>query len=339
VQKRTWRILQGGEIMKKMWSIGLAVLVMLSVSGTAMSAEANFPTKPIEIIVGMAPGGGGDVEARMLAETSKQLLGQNIIVENKPGAMNMVAYSLVKNAKPDGYTLGLGSDVAITLAPHQQKMPWTGPEDFTFIAQVGTLTNGLVVLPDSPLRTVKDMVEFARANPGKLSIATLGKGGAGHLSMEGLARRENLKISLVPFPGAAPCTTALLGGHVMMVAAGFSGYNHLLKAKKVRLLAMQKESRMDEYPDVPTLKESGYGNLVADVYHVVIGPKNMDKGVISKLAAAFKKGMENPAYVKANTDIAMHDSNFVFEDKLAAFMAQAYQQNGALIKELGMGVK
>ena len=157
--------------------------------------------------------------------------------------------------------------------------------------------------------------------------------------MEGLARREKIKINLVPFPGAAPCTTALLGGHVMMVAAGFSGYNHLVKAKKVRLLAVQKDDRMEEYPDVPTLEESGYGNLVADVYHVVIGPKNMDKGIVSKLAAAFKKGMETPAYVKANTDIAMHDSNFVFEDKLTAMMVQAYQQNGALIKELGMGVK
>jgi tripartite-type tricarboxylate transporter receptor subunit TctC len=102
---------------------------------------------------------------------------------------------------------------------------------------------------------------------------------------------------------------------------------------------VQKDTRMDEYPDVPTLKESGYGNLVADVIHMVMGPKNMDKGVVSKLAAAFKKGMENPAYVKANTDIAMHDNNFLFEDKLAAFMAQAYKQNGALIKELGAEVK
>jgi tripartite-type tricarboxylate transporter receptor subunit TctC len=251
----------------------------------------------------------------------------------------MVAYSMIKNAKPDGYILGLGSDVAITLGPHLQKMPWNGPEDFTFIAQVGTLTNGLVVLPDSPFRTIKDVIEFARANPGKLSVATLGKGGAGDLSMEGLARRENIKINLVPFPGAAPATTALLGGHVMMVAAGFSGYNHLVKAKKVRVLAVQKDARMEEYPDVPTLAESGYGNLVADVYHVVIGPPNMDKRVVSKLAAAFKKGMETPAYVKANTDIAMHDSNFVFEDKLTAMMAKAYQQNGALIKELGLGVK
>ena len=325
--------------MKKMWSIGLAVLVMVLISGTAMSAEVNFPTKTIEIIVGMAPGGGGDVEARTLAETSKSILGQNIVVVNKPGAMNMVAYSMVKNAKPDGYTLGLGSDVAITLAPHMQKMPWSGPEDFTFIAQVGTLTNGIVVLPESPLKTVKDMVEFARANPGKLSIATLGKGGAGDLSMEGLAKRENIKVNLVPFPGAAPCTTALLGGHVMVVAAGFSGYSHLLKAGKVRLLAVQKETRMEEYPNVPTLKESGYGNLVADVIHMIMGPKNMDKAVVSKLAAAFKKAMESPAYVKANTDIAMHDSNFLFADKLAVYMAQAYKQNGALIKELGPEVK
>ena len=325
--------------MKKMWLFGLAVLVILSGSGTAMSAEVNFPTKPIEFIVGMAPGGGSDVEARMLAQTSKPILGQEIIVVNKPGALYMVAYSMVKNAKADGYTLAVGSDVPITLALHMQKMPWAGPEDFTFIAQAGTLTNGLVVLPDSPLKTAKDMIEFARANPGKLSVAVVGKGGGGDLIMQGLAKRENLKINIVPFPGSAPCTTALLGGHVMMVTAGFSGYNHLVKAKKVRLLAVQKETRMEEYHDVPTLKESGYGNLLADVYHVVFGPKNMDKAVVSKLATTFKKAMENPAYVKANTDIGMHDTNFVFEDKLTAVMAKAYKQNGALVKELGMELK
>jgi tripartite-type tricarboxylate transporter receptor subunit TctC len=325
--------------MKKMWLFGLAVLVILSGSGTAMSAEVNFPTKPIEFIVGMAPGGGSDVEARMLAQTSKPILGQEIIVVNKSGALYMVAYSLVKNAKPDGYTLAVGSDVPITLAPHMQKMPWAGPEEFTFIAQVGTLTNGLVVLPESPLKTVKDMVEFARANPGKLSAAVVGKGGGGDLIMQGIAKRENLKINIVPFPGAAPCATALLGGHVTMVASGFSGFNHLLKAKKVRLLAVQKEIRMDEHPEVPTLKESGYGNLVADVIHLVIGPKNMDKAVVSKLAAAFKKSIENPAYVKANTDVGMHGTDFVFEDKLTAAMVQAYKQNGALIKELGMEAK
>jgi tripartite-type tricarboxylate transporter receptor subunit TctC len=183
------------------------------------------------------------------------------------------------------------------------------------------------------------MIEFARANPGKLSVAVVGKGGGGDLIMQGLAKRENLKINIVPFPGSAPCTTALLGGHVMMVTAGFSGYNHLVKAKKVRLLAVQKETRMEEYPDVPTLKESGYGNLLADVYHVVFGPKNMDKAVVSKLATTFKKAVENPAYVKANTDIGMHDTNFVFEDKLTAVMAKAYKQNGALVKELGMELK
>ena len=165
--------------MKKMGMIGLAVLVIFSGSGTAMSAEVNFPTKPIEFIVGMAPGGGSDVEARMLAQISKPILGQEIIVVNKPGALYMVAYSMVKNAKPDGYTLAVGSDVPITLALHMQKMPWAGPEDFTFIAQAGTLTNGLVVLPDSPLKTAKDMIEFARANPGKLSVAVVGKGGGG----------------------------------------------------------------------------------------------------------------------------------------------------------------
>jgi len=322
--------------MKKSLSIGLAVLAMLYAFGPSAAEELEYPTKTIEIIVGMAPGGGGDIEARMLAENAKKLLGQDIIVVNKPGAMNTVAYSMVRKAKPDGYTLGLGSDVSITLGPHVKKMPWGGPEDFTFIAQVGTLTNGLIVLPDSPFHTIKDMVEFARANPDKLTVATLGAGGAAHLSMTGLARRENIKIRLIPFPGAAPATTALLGGHAMVTACGFSGYNHYLKAKKVRLLAVQREERMEEYPDVLTYKESGYGNLLAPVYHVVIGPKNMDKRVVDKLANVFKKAMEAPSYIQANKDIAMHEPNMAFTDKLTSLMQQAYEQNGTLVKELGV---
>ncbi len=322
--------------MKRIWSIGLTLLVVFFVSGGSLAAEFTYPTRTLEIIVGMAPGGGGDIEARMLAENSKNLLGQNIIVVNKPGAMNIVAYSMVMNAKPDGYTLGLGSDVVITLGPHLKKTPWSGPEDFTFIGQVGTLTSGWVVLPDSPFRTVKDVVEFGRANPGKLTVATLGVGSAGHMSMEGLALREKIRMNLIPYSGAAPATTALLGGHVLMSASGFSGYYHHLKAKKVRLLAVEAEERLAEFPEVPTLKESGYSNLVAPVYHVVIGPKNMDKRIVSRLAEAFKKGMEAPSYIKANKDIAMHMENPAFEDKLTALMEQAFKQNGALARELGV---
>jgi tripartite-type tricarboxylate transporter receptor subunit TctC len=321
---------------KRTWSIGLAVLAAAHASGASMAAEFTYPTKTIEIVVGMAPGGGGDIEARVLAENSRKLLGQNIIVVNKPGAMNIVAYSGVMNAKPDGYTLGLGSDVVITLGPHLRKTPWNGPEDFTFIAQVGTLTSGWVVLPNSPLRTVKDVVEFARANPGKLSVSTLGVGSAGHMSMEGLALREKIQISLVPYSGAAPATTALLGGHVVMTASGFSGYYNHLKAKKLRLLAVEADERMSEFPEAPTLKESGYANLVAPVYHVVIGPKNMDRRIVSRLADAFKKAMEEPSYIKANKDIAMHIENPLVEDRLTTLMGQAFRQNGALAKELGV---
>ena len=303
-----------------------------------MAMEAGYPTRSIEIVVGMAPGGGADLGTRMLAENSKKDLGQEVVVVNKPGAMYKIAYTLVSKAKPDGYTLGGGSDPSITLGPHQEKMPY-GPEDFTYVSQFGTLTQGFVVQPDSPFKNVKDVVEFARANPDKLTVATLGTGGFSHMTIEALAVLENLKVRLVPFAGAAPAATALLGGHVMMTSTSFTGFAPFLKAKKLRLLAVASEKRRENYPDAPTLRELGYTSLVFDSYHIIIGPKNMEKAMVTKLADAFKKAMESPNFIKINQDLEMWERNPLFGDDLKELIFRRYKQNGEIVKKLGLTIK
>jgi tripartite-type tricarboxylate transporter receptor subunit TctC len=304
----------------------------------SMAAEPGYPTKPIEIVVGMTPGGGGDVGTRMLAENSKKYLGQDVIVVNKPGGNNKIAYTLVSKAKPDGYTLGGGADSAITLGLHLEKTAYKF-EDFTYICQFGLLTNGFVVLPDSPLRSIKDVIEFARSNPDKLTISTLGSGSFSHMVWEYLAMVEGIKLKLVPFAGAAPAQTAVLGGHVMVGSSSFTGFSPFVRAKKLRLLAIANDQRMEDYPDVPTLKEQGYPTLVLNAFHIIIGPKNIDKAIVSRLAEAFKKGMEGPSFIKANKDLEMYEKNPISGDELREVMLRRYQRNEEFVKKLGLGMK
>jgi tripartite-type tricarboxylate transporter receptor subunit TctC len=330
--------LRGGTTMRTRGTVILIFLIFLGHLSISMAAEPGYPTRPIEIIVGMAPGGGGDVGARMLAENSKKYLGQEVIVVNKPGGYNKIAYTLVTKAKPDGYTLGAGSDGSITMAPHLEKMSYNH-ESFTFIVQFGQLAQGFVVLEDSPFRQLKDVIEFARTNPDKLTISTLGAGSTTHMPWEYLALVENLKIKLVPFSGAAPAVTALLGGHVMVASTSFTGFNPYLRARKVRLLAVTTEERMENYPDVPTLKELGYSTLVLVPYHVIIGPKNIEKSIVSRLVDAFKKGMEAPSFIKANQDLEMYKKNPLWGDELKETMIRQDRRYGELVKKLGLRVK
>jgi tripartite-type tricarboxylate transporter receptor subunit TctC len=324
--------------MKTEWGVCLTFFGIFCCLSSPAAMEPGYPTRAIEIIVGMSPGGGGDVGARMMAENSKKFVGQDVIVVNKPGGNNKIAYTLVSKAKPDGYTFGAGADSAITLGPHLEKTPYR-PEDFTFIVQFGQLTQGFVVLPDSPFKSVKDVVEFARTNPDKIMISTTGSGSFSHMVWEYIALVENIKVKLVPFSGAAPAITALLGKHVTMVSTSFTGFNPYLVAKKVRLLAVANERRMEEYPDVPTLKEAGYPALVFNPYHIIIGPKNIEKPIVDKLAEAFKKGMQGPSFIKANKDLAMYAKNPVSGDELKEIMYRRYRQNEEFVKKLGVEIK
>jgi tripartite-type tricarboxylate transporter receptor subunit TctC len=304
----------------------------------ALAVDSSYPTKPIEMLIGFAPGAGTDLGARMIAEDAKRYLGQEIIVVNKPGAGGRAAMTLIAKAKPDGYTLAATTDVCITLAPNLEPTPYKPAEDFTYITQFGSLEVGTVVLPDSPFHTFKGLIDFARANPGKLTISTIGVGTAAHVAFEAVTLLENLKIKLVPFPGSAPAITALLGGHVMAASAGCSGYMPHLRAKKVRLLAIMSEERNEAYPEVPTFGEHGYP-LVFPNFYLISGPKNMERPVVKKLEDAFRKGMESPAFIKIAKELSIWTNKTLSGDELKERILRINARNEEIFKKLGMGVK
>jgi tripartite-type tricarboxylate transporter receptor subunit TctC len=305
----------------------------------SMAAELNYPTKPIEIIIGYAPGAGTDLGARIIAEYAKKPLGQDVVCINKPGGAGRVGMTLVSKAKPDGYTLSSGTDSSIIVAPNLEEVSYKPLEDFVFMTQFGTLNFGVTVLQDSPFKTFKDMVEFARANPDKLTLGITGVNSSEHVAFQALALMENLKIRYVPFAGAAPAMTALLGGHVMAAIPATSGFASHVKSKTARLLAVLGETRMDEYSDAPTLKELGYPELVFQSWYIISGPKNIEKPIVKKLEETFLKAMETSEFIKMAKDLEMYTRKPLSGDELREGILRRNKRNAEIFKRLGIAIK
>ncbi|MEI9477421.1 MAG: tripartite tricarboxylate transporter substrate binding protein [Deltaproteobacteria bacterium] len=317
----------------------MAVLFMCFViffSLNSMAAETAYPTRPIEITVGYAPGAGTDLGARMIAEKSKQHLGQEVVCINKPGGAGRVAITLISKAKSDGYSLGATTDGCVISAPHLELVPYKPFEDFTFISQYGTLDFGVSVVSDSPFKTFKEVIEFARANPEKLTMGIVGVNTSDHIALQALASIENLKIKFVPFDGAAPTMTGLLGKHVMAASTASSGYAPHAKGKTVRLLAVMGEERMEQYPDAPTLKELGYSSLIIQSWYIISGPKNLENSIVNKLADAFGKAMMTPEFTKLAKDLEIYTKTPLFGQKLREALIQRNKQNVEMYKKVGL---
>jgi tripartite-type tricarboxylate transporter receptor subunit TctC len=329
--------------MKTWGSVVMVVLVCFCAVEMSCGAEPGYPTKPIEVAVGYAPGGGTDLCVRMLAEivNSKKYLGQEVFVTNKPGGGGRVAMTLVAKSKPDGYTLAGTTDSCIILSPLLERVSYKPLEDLSFIARLGKLDFAVQVLPDSPFKTFKDLIDFARANPNKLTIGTVGEGTANHVALEVFGRTEKIQFNLVPFAGIALTMPALLGRHVMAAstAADFAGYAEQAKQGKLRLLAVMGDERMEEYPSVPTLKELGYPYMVFQSWFVISGPKHIDKSVSKKLEEAFKKALESPDYIKFVKNIDSWAKIALVGDEVGEGMVQRYKKNEELFRKLGMLTK
>jgi tripartite-type tricarboxylate transporter receptor subunit TctC len=315
-------------------SFAICALLLLSYH-LSMAAEAGYPSRPIELTISFAPGGGTDLGARMIAEKAKQYLGQEIVCVNKAGGGGRLALTLIAKAKPDGYSLAAVVDGGITIGPHLEEVPYKPLDDFTFISQFGVLDYGVVVRDDSSFKTFKQMVDYARENPDKLTISTVGIGTSNHVALEAVMLLAKVKYRLVPFNGAAPAMTTLLGNHVMAASTGTSGYASYLKAKNVRLLVSMSEKRPKDSPDAPTLKEMGYPVVVQSRY-IIVGPKGMDQAIVKKLSDAFKKAMESPEFIKLAKDLETYSEKTLHGEELRAAEVTGHKMWGDLFKNLGM---
>ena len=301
----------------------------------ALAQSPAFPTRPVRLICPWPAGGSTDAVMRSLAESAGKALGGQMIVENKPGASGMLGPNELVNAKPDGYTLSQLT-IGVARLPHMQKMQFDPLKDFTYIACLTGYTFGLVVRADSPIKSVKDLVEYCKANPGRFTFGSPGNGTTPHLAVEEFAFKAGIKMQHVPFKGVAEGMQSLLGGHVMGHSDSTGWASHV-DAGTMRLLATYGGKRTKRWPNVPTLHELGYETL-ADSPFGIGGPKGMDPAVTRKLHDAFKKTLEDPAVLST---FEKYDQSVIYmnSDDYAKFIREQYVKEKDIIEKLGLSLK
>ena len=307
----------------------------LAVAGTDLRAQ-EFPIRPINLIVPWPSGGSTDIAMRAIAEGASKHLGQPITIENKAGGGGTVGpATMAATAKPDGYTI---AQIPITVfrMPLMQKTTWDPAKDFTYIIHLTGYTFGVTTSAESQFKTWKDVVEYAKANPGKVTYATPGAGTSLHIGMEQIAAKDGIKLTQVPFKGVAETNAAVLGKHTMLQADS-TGWKPLVDSGKLRLLMVWTGQRSPNYPDTPTLKELGYP-FVFDSPFGIAGPKGMDPKVVAKLHDAFKKALDEPA-LKAT--LAKYDMvvNYKNTEDYVKFVQEVTDSERKVVDSLGLGKK
>ena len=295
----------------------------------------SFPSRPIKYICPWPAGGSTDAVMRALAESAGKVLGQSIIIENKPGAGGMLGANELVNAKPDGYTVAQLPHGVFRI-PHMQKVQFDTLKDFTWIACLTGYTFGLVVPADSPIKSIKDLIAFAKANPEKLSYGSTGNGTSPHLAVEEFAQRAGIKLTHVPFKGNAENMQAILGGHIM-AASDATGWGPHVESGKLRLLATYGSKRTKRWPTVATLDELGY-QTVSDSPFGVCGPKGMDPAVVKTLHDAFRKTLEDPAVLAS---FEKYDQSVIYmnTETYTRFARDTFAAERGTIERLGLANK
>ena len=319
---------------RRSFVVGTAAALGSSALPSLAQAPA-FPNKPLRYICPWPAGGSTDAVMRALAESAAKTLGQPIIVDNKPGAGGMLGANELVNARPDGYTLSQLPHGVFRI-PHMQKVQFDTLKDFTWIACLTGYTFGLVVPVDSPIKSIKDLIDFARANPEKFTYGSTGIGTSPHLAVEEFAQRAGIKLTHVPFKGNADNMQAILGGHTMG-ASDATGWGPHVEAGKLRLLATYGSKRTTRWPNVPTLDELGF-KTVSDSPFGVCGPKGMDPAVVRLLHDAFKKTLDDSA-VLATFDKYDQTVIYMNTDEYTRFARESFGAEKATIDRLGLAAK
>jgi tripartite-type tricarboxylate transporter receptor subunit TctC len=270
----------------------LAFLLAWAISA---AAQSDYPNKPVRLVVSFAAGGISDVLARALSIPLSKQLGQQVVVENKPGAGTAIAGDFIAKSPPDGYTIWLQDitthAINATLYP---KLPYDSTKDFSFIAMVASTPLMLVVHPSTPANNVRELVALLKANPGKYSYGSSGNGTIVHLASEMLKSAAGVDVLHVPYKGSNPATAAILGGEVTFVFSTMPPAISHAKAGKLRALAVTTGKRVDPAPEIPTMMEAGVPNFEIVLYSGIMGPKGMDRALVRRLNSEFAKVVQVP---------------------------------------------
>ena len=298
-----------------------------------------WPAKPIRLVVPFPPGGGTDGTSRLIAEKFNTLLGWTVVVDNKPGAGGNIGLDAVAKSAPDGYTIGMGqtSNLAINPALYP-KMSFDPLKDLTPIVSVAEQPVVLVVRPDSPLKTFADFVKAAKAQPGKVGVAQAGNGTVGHLAGELLEQRAGIKVLQVPYKGAGPAMTDLLGGQVETYFGSAPSVMGQLAAGKVRALAVSSARRVSALPQVPTIAEQGYAGFDATTWLGLVGPAGMPADAVARINAEAAKIL---ARQDVKDKLAQEGSEATpgTPQQFASYIRAEHKKWGTLVREANIRIE
>jgi len=280
-----------------MMKFSSAVVCMLAAFGAAVATNAQaqaYPGKPIRVVVPFPPGNTMDIMTRLAAPYMSERLGQQIVVDNRPGASGMLGLDLVAKSPPDGYTIGAGQGGNLTVLPHTSKnIPYDALKDFAPIAVSTTNYLGIVAAPNAPFKTLPEMIAYAKANPGKLTVGTNGEGGFPHLAFEHLRLMGGFTFTHVPYKGSAQISTDLIGGQVMAGIDGISGITPHIRGNRIRLLAITNKTKVATWPDTPTAGEAVPG-YESGGWFGYVAPAGTPREIVVKLNEEINRAMKQP---------------------------------------------
>ncbi|RZT31813.1 tripartite tricarboxylate transporter substrate binding protein [Cupriavidus agavae] len=309
-----------------------ALAAFAIILATSAAAQAPFPSKPITLVVPFAPGGGNDILARLIAPKMAQQLGQPVVIENKPGAGGNLGTDHVAHAAPDGYTLVIASS-QVTMNPYLgMKVPFNIERDFEPVGRIGSVPLVLVSNMAQPYRTLREFVDYTRANPGKVSYSSPGPGTPQHLAGEVFARLNHTELLHVPYRGTGPSISDLMGNQVQVSFATFASAIQYVRTGKLRALGIAGQQRTALMPELPTFAEAGLKGYDAELWYSLLAPAKTPRAVVDRLNAALLAALRSP-------ELAAQFTNQGFEvkgstpDELRAYIGRELARWQRVISE------
>ena len=312
----------------------LALLLALFTASIAPAAE--FPTKPIKLVVPFPPGGAVDALGRLVGQKTSEILGQPIVIDNRAGAAGSIGTDIVAKSAPDGYTLLMGSTSSLSVIPNLQKVPYDPIKDFTPVSLVAYIPHVLVINNDVPAKTLAQFIAYAKANPGKLSYASSGNGTPHQIAVEMFKKMSGVFIVHIPYKGTAPGLTDLMSGQVALMSVELSTALPYIKAQKIRPLALLAPTRSTFAPDIPTAAQAGLPGLDITSWYGVVAPAGISRETLNTLGAAIAKAVKSPdlndkILGMGATPVGDTPEEFnVFMRKESAKWAKAIKESGAV---------
>lgn len=321
------------------WARALAITALASFSAAALAQDASkWPDRPVRLVVGFVPGGGTDVSARILSAKLSDVLGEQIVVENKPGASGLIASDYVAKADADGYTLLLANMQSTVAAPYVLQSNVDPIKDFTAVRYIGSVPNVLVVNPAKhDYKTVQNLVDDARAHPKQLLYASSGQGSPQHLSAARFSQIAQVEMEHVPYKGSGQAMTDLLGGSVDMNFDTLPGAIGQIKSGKLRPLAVTSAQRSKRLPDVPTLAETGVKGMDIVQWYAVLAPAQLPAPILDKLDQALSKTLADPDISAKLAEQGMNVGDGpATPEAFASYVQDEWAKYGKITSDLGL---